>query len=78
MQAGQSLSSFIGEAVGRPKFDVTLVWIGGDRRVFADATVHHMDGWLIVSQYTHPDWAPSNIFGFRGDEVKSYEVIRRE
>lgn len=78
MQAGQSLMSSIGEVVGRTKFDVTVVWKGGEKQVFPDAVVHHMDGWLIVSQYNGcNDWISSDTHGIRGDEVKSYLVSRQ-
>lgn len=78
MQAGQSLMSSIVEAVGRTKFDTTIVWANGDKQVFPDATVHHMDGWVVVVQFRGHDWHHTVTHGFRRDDVKSYLVSYRE
>lgn len=78
MQAGQSLVASIGEVIGRPKFDVILVWKNGDRQAFSDATVHPMGRWLLVSEYSESDnWNMSTTYGFHSDDIKSYTVRPR-
>jgi len=78
MVSESSLVGSLGQVGGRNKFDVTLVWKNGDKQFFEDAVVHHVDGWLMVHQFTRPDWITGIVHGFRGDEVKSYTVKARD
>ncbi len=78
MQAGQSLMSSIGGVVGRTKFDTVIVWTSGEKQVFEDATVYHMDGWVVVVQFLGEDWHHTLTHGFKRDDVKSYLVSFRE
>lgn len=74
MEAGQSISALSANLVGRAKFDVTIHWKNGEKQFFSDAAVHHMDGWLLVSEYHGEHWHSRVTSGFRGDEIKSYRV----
>lgn len=78
MEAGQSaLGLMAGQAIGRQKFDVTIVWKDGSKLFFEDSIVHHMDGWVLVAQFVGDDWVSRSTHGLRGDDIKSYEVKAR-
>lgn len=77
MNESISLTHMVGQAVGRTKYDVTVTWKDGHVEEFADAAIHHVDGWVILQQFNSENWHVHSTSGLRGDHIMSYTMRER-